>query len=239
MNEFAANARDLLNINLTTSQQKAFEIYEEELIAWNSLHNLTAIADPQQIRIKHFLDSLSCILAMENTRKNRVIDIGTGAGFPGLPLKILDANIQLTLVESIGKKAAFCEHICRELGLTQVEIIQERAETVGHDPNKREQYDWALARAVAALPVLVEYLLPLVRIRGFALAMKGENGPVEVQAAQSGIELLGGQFSQLMPVTLPGVEEQRYLVVIEKIASSPDRFPRRVGIPAKRPLGIK
>jgi len=238
MNEFAANARDLLNINLTASKQKAFETYEEELITWNALHNLTAIADPQEIRIKHFLDSLSCILAMENTSKNRVIDIGTGAGFPGLPLKILDANIQLTLVESIGKKAAFCEHICRELGLTQVEIIQERAETVGHDPKIREQYDWALARAVAALPVLVEYLLPLVRIGGFALAMKGENGPAEVQAAQSGIELLGGQFSQLMPVTLPGVEEERYLVVIEKIASSPDRFPRRVGIPKKRPLGI-
>ena len=238
MNEFAANARDLLNINLTASQQKAFVTYEEELIAWNALHNLTAIADPQQIRVKHFLDSLSCILAMENTSKNRVIDIGTGAGFPGLPLKILDANIQLTLVESIGKKAAFCEHICRELGFTQVEIIQERAETVGHDPKNREQYDWALARAVAALPVLVEYMLPLVRIGGFALAMKGKNGPAEVQAAQSGIELLGGQFSQLMPVAIPGVEEERYLVVIEKIASSPDHFPRRVGIPKKRPLGI-
>jgi 16S rRNA (guanine527-N7)-methyltransferase len=137
----------------------------------------------------------------------------------------------------VGKKAAFCQHICQVLGIDKTEIIQERAEVVARRPEFREQNDWAVARAVAALPVLVEYLLPLVRIGGYALAMKGENGPKEVQSAQTGIELLGGQVKQLIPVTLPGVEEERYLVVIEKIAATPDKFPRRVGIPAKRPIG--
>jgi len=237
MEKLIKNTRDLLGINLTASQQAAFETYESELIEWNARYNLTAISEPQQIRIKHFLDSLSCTLAMRETFSKQVIDVGTGAGFPGIPLKILNPNIHMTLVESVGKKAAFCQHVCQALELDNVEIIQERAETVAHRPEFREQNDWAIARAVAALPILVEYLLPLVRIGGYALAMKGENGPAEVQTAQTGIQLLGGQVKQLIPVTLPGVEEERYLVVIEKIAATPDKFPRRVGIPVKRPLG--
>ena len=237
MEEFIVYARDFFGIDLSASQQIAFESYENELLEWNARYNLTAIDEPQQIRIKHFLDSFSCTLVMHETFSKRVIDVGTGAGFPGIPLKILNPNIHMTLVESVGKKAVFCQHICQVLGLDNVEIIQERAETVAHRPEFREQNDWAIARAVAALPILVEYLLPLVRIGGFALAMKGENGPVEVQTAQTGIELLGGQVKQLIPVALPGVEEERFLVVIEKIAATPDKFPRRVGIPVKRPLG--
>ena len=237
MDDFVTAASDLLNITLTDSQQEAFQLYENELIAWNKRHNLTAIDEPRQIRSKHFLDSLSCLLAIGNSGRMRMIDVGSGTGFPGIPLKIATPNFQLTLVESIGKKAGFCRHICNELGFHGVKIIQDRAEIVGHLPQAREGYDWALARAVAALSVLVEYLLPLVRIGGHALAMKGENGPAEVQDAEPAIELLGGRFSQLVPVNLPGVEEDRYLIVIEKIAATPDRFPRRVGIPAKRPLG--
>lgn len=237
MKELATYTSELFRINITASQLAAFETYENELIDWNSQHNLTAIDDPQQIRIKHFLDSLSCILAMKNTSRQRIIDVGTGAGFPGLPLKIINPDLHLILVESIGKKAAFCEHICRVLGFKEVEVIQERAEVIGHQLQTREQSDWAVARAVAALPVLVEYLLPLVHRGGYVLAMKGENAHAEVQAAQSGIELLGGRLSRLIQVNLPGVEEERYLVVIEKVSATPERFPRRVGIPAKRPLG--
>jgi 16S rRNA (guanine527-N7)-methyltransferase len=237
MNELITYAQELFGINLTPSQQAAFEIYEDELIDWNAHQNLTAIAEPAQIRIKHFLDSLSCVLAIKNLSSQRIIDIGTGAGFPGLPLKILGPDLHLVLVESVGKKAAFCKHICRKLDFLEVEIIQGRAELIGHQPNFRERADWAVARAVASLPVLVEYLLPLVCLGGHALAMKGENAPAEIQEAQPGIELLGGRLNKLVPVSLPGVEEKRYLVVIEKIAATPDRFPRRVGIPAKRPLG--
>jgi 16S rRNA (guanine527-N7)-methyltransferase len=238
MNDYIAYAKQLFEIELSDSQQAAFHIYENELIEWNSQHNLTAIDDPDQIKVKHFLDSLSCVLAMKNTPAESIIDIGTGAGFPGLPLKILDPKTHLTLVESVGKKAAFCEHICQVLGFNDVEIIRERAEALGQQPRFREQTDWAVARAVAALPVLVEYLLPLIHVGGRALAMKGENAYAEVQAAQQGITLLGGEFEQMIPVELPGIEEVRYLVVIKKISPTPDRYPRRVGIPSKRPLGV-
>lgn len=237
MDEFKKYARNLFGIQLSPSQVADFEIYERELIEWNERFNLTAIHDPLQIRIKHFLDSLSCRMAMQNSPVNHVIDIGTGAGFPGIPLKILNPDMKLTLVESVGKKAAFCRHICRVLELKNVEILPERAEVAAFRPEIREQCDWAVARAVAALPILVEYLLPFVRVGGFALALKGESGHAEAHLAQPGIQLLGGEIDQLLPVTLPGIEEERFLVVIKKVAATPDRYPRRVGIPAKRPLG--
>lgn len=238
MKEMIEYAWNLFGIRISAEQQSAFEIYEQQLIDWNTRFNLTAIDNPKQIRVKHFLDSLSCTLALRNTPSDRVTDIGTGAGFPGLPLKIICPTINLTLVESVGKKAAFCQHITQTINLSKVGILQERAESVAANPNEREKSDWAIARAVATLPVLVEYLLPLVRVGGYALAMKGESGPAEAQSAEQAIHILGGQIHQLIPVTLPGVEDQRYLVVIEKTVATPDRFPRRVGIPAKRPLGV-
>jgi 16S rRNA (guanine527-N7)-methyltransferase len=236
MKELIENAWSLLRLQITPSQQSALEIYERELIEWNTRYNLTAIDDPQKIQVKHFLDSLTCLLTMRNTPTDRVIDIGTGAGFPGIPLKIVCPTISLTLIESVGKKASFCRHIVETLELNGVEILQERAETIGTLSEYRQKYDWAIARAVAVLPVLVEYLLPFVRMGGYALAMKGENGPAEAHSAERSLHLLGGQLHQLIPVTLPGVEDQRYLVVIAKTAATPDRYPRRVGIPAKRPL---
>jgi len=236
MKEFIDNAWNLFGIRITVGQQSAFKIYENELIEWNTRYNLTAIDEPQKIRIKHFLDSLTCMLAMRDTPTDRVIDVGTGAGFPGIPLKIICPWIKLTLVESVGKKATFCQHIVDTLKLKDVEVRKERVESVGCHPAQRQKYDWAFARAVASLPVLVEYLLPLVRVGGSSLAMKGESGPEEAHAAEKAIQLLGGQLSKLVQVTLPGVEEDRYLVVISKTAATPDRYPRRVGIPSKKPL---
>jgi len=197
---------------------------------------LTAVRDPQQIRIKHFLDSLSCMCVMRDAPMERVIDIGTGAGFPGLPLKIINPNMQLTLVESVGKKADFCRYISGLLKLDNIQILQDRAEVVGQLPAHRQQYDWALARAVAILPVLVEYLLPLVRVGGAMVAMKGESAPVEAHESEHATRLLGGHLRKLIPVTLPSVVEERYLVVIDKIAATPDLYPRRIGQPAKKPL---
>jgi 16S rRNA (guanine527-N7)-methyltransferase len=236
MKELIDNAWNLLGIRISDGQQSVFEIYERELIEWNSRYNLTAIDDPQKIRIKHFLDSLTCMLAMHDTPIDRIIDVGTGAGFPGIPLKIICPWIKLTLVESVGKKATFCQHIVDTLKLKDVEVRKERVESVGCHPEQRQKYDWAFARAVAALPVLVEYLLPLVRVGGSSLAMKGESGPEEAHAAEKAIQLLGGQLNKLVQVTLPGVEEDRFLVVISKTAATPDRYPRRVGIPSKKPL---
>ncbi len=227
---------DLTGTLLTTHQIKALKIYAQELAEWNSLHNLTAIRETEQVRVKHFLDSLSACLALRGSTVERVIDVGTGAGFPGLPLKILYPQMQLTLVESVGKKTAFCKHLIQKLGLSGVEVIQMRAEELGQLAAYREKYDWALARAVAIMPVLLEYLLPLVKVGGRVLAMKGESGPAEAHAAEKAIQLLGGHLRQLVPLTLPGVVEERYLVVVDKVATTPEKYPRRVGIPAKRPL---
>jgi len=236
MIDLEKSAHSLLGIQLTNSQLNALNQYEDELLDWNTRYNLTAISDPDQVCIKHFLDSLTCLTVMREKTFKRVIDIGTGAGFPGLPLKIVYPSIQLTLVDSVGKKVDFCNHIVKTLGLDGVEVIQERAENIGKNPVYREKFDWAVARAVASMSVLAEYLLPLVRIGGSMLAMKGESAPAETQSAEQALRVLGGHLNLLVPVILPGVVEERYLVVVDKVAASPQKYPRRAGIPGKRPL---
>jgi 16S rRNA (guanine527-N7)-methyltransferase len=236
MNKLAEVIFQQVGLHLTRRQLHALSIYERELIDWNTRFNLTAIRDVEEIRTKHFLDSFTCLAVMRDTPCDRVIDVGTGAGFPGLAMKIALPSMHLTLVESVGKKADFCRHMVRTLNLESVEVIQDRAEALGQNLAHREQYDWAVARAVAVMPVLAEYLLPLVRVGGSALAMKGENGPAETHAAEHALRILGGQLKQLMPVHLPGVAEDRFLVVVQKVAATPTAYPRRVGIPTKRPL---
>jgi 16S rRNA (guanine527-N7)-methyltransferase len=151
-------------------------------------------------------------------------------------LKIFLPDLKLTLVESVGKKTRFLEHIVKSLDLKQVEILQERAEALGQMDIYREKYDCAVARAVAIMPTLAEYLLPFVRVGGVAIAQKGESAPAEAHSADKAIYLLGGRFRQLLPVALPGVADERYLVVIDKVAATPSRYPRRVGVPSKSPL---
>ena len=210
--------------------------YEKELLEWNQKFNLTAVRDAESIRTKHFLDSFSCVLAWKANPPNSLIDVGTGAGFPGLPIKILYPQLKLTLVESVGKKAMFCQHIVRVLGLEHVEVIKSRAEDLGQNLQYREKYDWAVARAVANLNVLSEYLLPLVKLGGTMLAQKGENGPAEAQSAEKAMRMLGGRLRELIPVYLPGVADDRYLVLVDKVAATPPKYPRKPGIPAKQPL---
>jgi 16S rRNA (guanine527-N7)-methyltransferase len=236
MQELTQHAQRQLGLHLTRSQLTALSLYERELVDWNMRFNLTAIRDPQEIYIKHFLDSLTCLQAMGEKSYGRLIDVGTGAGFPGIPLKIVHPKLQLTLVESVGKKAEFCRHVVNILNLQAVEVVQERAESLGQNPAYREHYDWAVARAVAILPVLAEYLLPLVRVGGSMLAMKGESGPAEAHSAEHAIKVLGGHLRQLLPVTLPGVAEERYIIIIDKVAATPVLYPRKVGLPAKHPL---
>ena len=236
METLARDAQTLFNIQLSGRQLTALSIYEKELLEWNQKFNLTAIRDSESIRTKHFLDSFSCVLAWKASPPSQLIDVGTGAGFPGIPLKILYPNLKLTLVESVGKKAMFCQHIVRVLGLEQVEVIQARAEDLGQNPEHREKHDWAVARAVANLHVLSEYLIPLVRLGGAVLAQKGESGPAEAQSAEEAMKILGGKLKQLIPVHLPSVAEDRYLVVMEKVAATPPKYPRKPGIPMKMPL---
>lgn len=225
------------DLALNPSQLAQFQRYGELLREWNARINLTAIDTPAEIEIRHFLDSLTVAVATGDLSGQRLIDVGTGAGFPGLALKILFPAMQLTLVESVAKKTLFLETVAAELGLQGVTILAERAETLGQQPAHREQYDWAVARAVAALPVLVEYLLPLCREGGSALAQKGESAPREVSEARKAIALLGGGEPVLHTVELPGREERHYLVVIPKVAPTPLAYPRRPGRPAKKPLG--
>jgi len=228
-----------LGIALTRSHLACFRVYYQELIEWNQRFNLTAITDDEGVQVRHFLDSLSCLLALPEADLQagaRVVDVGSGAGFPGLPLKIVCPGMHLTLVEATRKKADFLRHLTARLGLRRVEVVCARAEELGRLPEHRERYDWAVARAVAEMPTLAEYLLPLVRVGGAAVAQKGEGGPAEVQAAEAAICLLGGHVRRLLPVHLHGLAETRYLVVVDKVAATTEKYPRRPGVPAKRPL---
>ncbi|MCL4274052.1 MAG: 16S rRNA (guanine(527)-N(7))-methyltransferase RsmG [Anaerolineales bacterium] len=236
MDALINDARTLFNVHLTARQVMALINYEKELVEWNQKFNLTAIRDVESIRTKHFLDSYSCVLAWKGMPPLRLVDVGTGAGFPGIPLKIVYPTMHVTLVESVGKKAMFCQHIISKLGLEDVEVIQTRAETLGQNPAHRESYDYAVARAVANLNILSEYLLPLVKVGGTMLAQKGESGPAEAQSAEKAMKLLGGKLKQVIPVELPGVPDDRYLVLVDKVAATPPKFPRKAGIPMKTPL---
>ncbi len=238
MESLIAGAREL-NITLTDRHLAAFETCYRELVAWNQRFNLTAITDREGVLVRHFLDSLSCLKVLPQAELAcgaQVIDVGTGAGFPGLSLKVVCPGMRLTLLEATRKKVAFLEHMVRVLGLKGVEVIHGRAEELGRNPAHRERYNWALARAVAEMPILAEYLLPLVRVGGAMLAQKGEGATAEVHGANATIVTLGGRVRQLVPVELRGLAETRYLVVVDKVAATPEKYPRRPGVPQKRPL---
>lgn len=235
MEELAAWAQ-VFDLSLDTTQVAQFAAYEALLLDWNERISLTAIRDPRAIRIRHFLDSLSCATITGSLDGCTLIDIGSGAGFPGLPLKILYPDMQLTLVDSVAKKARFLELVVGELGLRNVTVLAERAETLGQEAAFRERFDWAAGRAVAELRVLAELLLPLCRVGGHMLAQKGEGVAAEVAAAGPAIGAVGGGPPTVSAVRLPETEQTHYLVRIPKVAPAPGRYPRRAGIPAKRPL---
>lgn len=236
MDTLIQDAKELFNVHLTARQVMSLINFENELLEWNKKFNLTAIRDVESIRTKHFLDSFSCVLAWQASPPARLIDVGTGAGFPGLPLKVIYPHMHVTLVESVGKKAKFCQHVVSKLGLEDVEVIHSRAEDLGQSPKHRESYDYAIGRAVANLNILSEYLLPLAKIGGTMLAQKGESGPAEAQSAEKAMKLLGGKLRQLVPVHLPGVADDRYLVLADKVAATPPKYPRNAGLAAKAPL---
>ena len=225
-----------LGIHVNEAQLEKFRIYCDELIEWNQRFNLTAITARDQILLKHFLDSLTLLLVWRGSSKANVIDIGAGAGFPGIPLKIACPALRLTLIEATGKKVEFLQHIAARLKLEQVTIIHGRAENLGQETSHREQYDLVLARAVAALPELLEYGLPFAGMGGMMIAHKGAAAHHEVHESTHALSVLGGKLERMVRVELPGVTEERQLVVIRKAARTPDNYPRRAGVPHKRPL---
>ncbi|MBI5302362.1 MAG: 16S rRNA (guanine(527)-N(7))-methyltransferase RsmG [Chloroflexi bacterium] len=228
------DAARAFQVALTTQQLDAFEIYLRELTEWNTRVNLTAIIERDQVVLKHFLDSLSVVPALP-TDARTLLDVGSGAGFPGVPLKIVRPELRVTLLESVGKKVAFLQHLIARLDLRDTAAIHARAEDLAREAAHRDKYDVVVARAVADLAVLAEYALPFVRVGGVFIAQKGVAIDDEVQRATRALRILGGQVSAITPVQLPGLEP-RHLVVIAKIAPTSETFPRRAGIPERKPL---
>ena len=224
-----------MGIDLSPGQITQFEIYYQSLGDWNERVNLTSITERAEVFTKHFLDSLSCLIALPKLPKH-VVDVGAGAGFPGLALKIAQPHIQLTLVESTGKKVKFLRFMVEELALENVTVLHNRAEEVGRKPAHRGRYDLALARAVAGLPVLAEYMLPLLKKGGLMLAQKGRDPGDEVRAAANALGILGGVHRRTLSVAVPNLKAERHLVLVKKMKETPKQYPRRAGTPAKKPI---
>lgn len=223
------------DFNLNSEQTRQFVIYATELVSWNKRMNISAIRTVDEIWNKHFCDSLSLLTMFKDDFPRSWIDVGTGGGFPGIPVKIMRPEIELTLVDSIGKKIDFCRNVLEHIGLKAC-VITARAEDLGQDLVYRENFECTSARAVAALPILCELLLPLTRVGGFMLVQKGSSAHEEISQAERALSILGGAIEKIEKIKINGVKEDRFLIKIRKMRSSPPNYPRRVGIPAKRPL---
>jgi len=234
LNLLAAGAREF-DLDLSPAQLDQFSRYADLLIEWNLRFNLTSIVDPRDIVIKHFLDSLSAARSIP-PGPIKLIDVGAGAGLPGLAIKLVRPDIALTLLEATRKKCDFLKAVVDDLQLTDVKIVNGRAEEAGRAAEHREQYDIAIARGVAAMPTLLEYLLPFVQVGGLTIAQKSKEVLNDVQHAELALATLGGRLRDIVPVSVPELNETRYLVVIEKIAATPEKYPRRTGVPSKKPL---
>mgnify|MGYP002624371133 CR=1 FL=1 len=224
-------------LELTGQQLERFVRYEELLLEWNEKMNLTAITEPGEIAVKHMVDSLSAWDGELIKPGTRLLDVGTGAGFPGLPLVIFVPGLRLTLMDSLAKRVGFLEAVVRELGLEDVTCVHARAEDAARRQEYREQYDLAVSRAVARLPVLAEFALPFVRTGGFFLALKGAAWQEEMAEAGRAVSLLGGGQMQARQVHLPGLADRRAIITIPKVKPTPKSYPRKAGTPAKKPLG--
>ena len=227
-----------LGIELDTSQLDRFEGFYHRIVDWNHRINLTSVTGYEEVQTRHFLDSLTVSAAIpgEMLHGARLLDVGSGAGLPGVPLAIAHSGLSVTLLEATEKKAAFLQHLVDAFELPGVDVVTGRAETLARDVRLRERFDLVVSRAVAKLPVLVELTLPFCRVGGLVVAQKARGAEPEIEDAEPAIALLGGELRAITPITVPESDVRRLLVTIEKRTATPSRYPRRPGIPSKRPL---
>lgn len=235
-NELRTAASALIGFDLSKEQLNQFASYTRLLLDWNQRMNLTGITEPAEIAVKHFLDSLTLIRIIPQFDGLRLIDIGTGAGFPGLVLAITFPRSYWTLLDSTGKKLRFIEHVVEALRLHNVRTLHTRAEDAGRDKRQREAFDVVVARAVSRMPALMEYTLPLCKPGGQVIAMQGTSAYEETAAAAKAIDTLGGELFAIEEVRLPTLDNPRYLVVIDKVDPTPKQYPRQAGTPERQPL---
>lgn len=233
---FLQQSAERYGVMLTAGQLKAFHTYYELLIEWNQKMNLTAITEPQEVAVKHMIDSLSCYDREVFKPGCSMIDVGTGAGFPGLPLKIMHSSFRLTLLDSLNKRVNFLQCVVRALGLSGVEVIHSRAEDGARQKLYRELFDVAVSRAVARLNILCELCLPFVKVGGYFVALKGAQYQQEIDEAKNAIALLGGRLERVQAVKLPDIEDSRAVIYIKKVKPTINIYPRRPGLPEKNPL---
>lgn len=225
---------DKLGITLSEIQLKQFYNYMNLLIEWNKKINLTAITEPDEIILKHFVDSLTISRYISDGTK--VVDVGTGAGFPGIPLKIVRQDVDITLLDSLQKRINFLDEVINELNLEKITTVHSRVEDFGKNKKYREEFDIAISRAVANLSTLSEYLLPLVKVGGKVISMKGSLIQEELENSKNAIKILGGQIEKVDEFDLPNSDISRNIVLIDKIKNTPNRYPRKAGEPSKKPL---
>lgn len=238
MRDLLVNGSKQLGIDLSTKQVEQFMKYKELLQEWNQKMNLTAITEDEEVITKHFLDCMTINKAIEMDNQKTVIDIGTGAGFPGLVIKITFPHLKVTLVDALKKRLNFLEVVINELGLTGIECIHSRAEDLGKNKIYREGYDICASRAVANLAVLSEYTLPFVKIEGYLIALKGQKLDDELEQGKKAIEILGGELEEVVHTGVPFTDLDHKIAKIKKIKPTATKYPRKAGEPTKSPLGV-
>lgn len=233
------NLKDaILETGLTCSddQVNKFETYMQGILAWNEKVNLTRITQPDEFIVKHFLDSLVCCTHKEYQNARKIIDVGTGAGFPGIPLAIMSADKNFVLMDSLGKRLKIIDELCAEAGISNVETIHARAEELARNKQHREKYDLCVSRAVANMAVLAEYCLPFIKVGGCLMAYKGPEAAEEAEAAKNAIKLLGGNLAEIYDASLEKYDISHKIVVIKKVKNTVSKYPRKAGTPTKEPL---
>ena len=225
-----------LGLTITEEQIEKFDKYYEMLIETNKVMNLTSITEYDEVIIKHFIDSLLVVNIFDINQSKKMIDVGTGAGFPGIPIKIMFPHLQITLLDSLNKRINFLQEVSKQVGIDNIEFIHGRAEDFGKLEEYREKYDIATARAVAGLPILMEFCVPFVKVGGYFVCLKGPNANLELEESKAAMDVLGVEFIEKINIELPESDLNHNILVFKKVKNTPDKYPRKAGKPAKSPI---